>query len=119
MTNATHKYPVPTGPFHSFQALPCPLPAGAQERLKTLSAALKEATANNKTDGPDAASARRLLADYIGRLRETIGEELIRREFVAGPAEPMRARKQLSAGHTRHAAGLRAQLMKGGRQREN
>jgi len=72
----------PTGPFHSFIALPCPLPAGAQERLKTLSAALKEASANQQSEGQDAASARRLLADYIGRLRETIGEELLRREFL-------------------------------------
>lgn len=45
----------PTGPFHSFQALPCPLPAGAQERLKTLSAALKEASANQQSEGQDAA----------------------------------------------------------------
>lgn len=82
MSNATHKHAAPTGPFHSFIALPCPLPAGAQERLKTLSAALKEASANQKAEGPDAASARRLLADYIGRLRETIGEELLRREFL-------------------------------------
>lgn len=84
MSNATHNYPVPTGPFHSFIALPYPLPPGAQARLQTLSAAVTEATANNKTDGPDAASARRLLDDYIGRLRETIGEELIRREFLPG-----------------------------------
>lgn len=82
MTNATHKHQVPTGPLHSFQALPYPLPAGAQERLKTLSAALKEASANQQSEGQDAASARRLLADYIGRLRETIGEELLRREFM-------------------------------------
>ncbi len=82
MTNATQKLQVPTGPFHSFQALPWPLPAGAQERLKTLSAAVKEASAKQQSEGPDAASARRLLADYIGRLRETIGEELLRREFL-------------------------------------
>lgn len=73
---------VPTGPFHSFQALSYPLPAGAQERLKTLSAAVTAASANHQSEGQDAASARRLLADYIGRLRETIGEELLRREFV-------------------------------------
>lgn len=72
----------PTGPLHSFQALSYPLPAGAQERLKTLSAAITAASANHQSEGQDAASARRLLADYIGRLRETIGEELLRREFL-------------------------------------
>jgi hypothetical protein len=83
MTTAeTRARSVPTGPFHSFQALPCPLPAGAQERLKTLSAALKETKAKQQSESHDAASARRLLADYIGRLRETIGEELLRREFL-------------------------------------
>lgn len=74
----------PTGPVHSFMALPFPLPEGAQERLKTLSAAITAASANHQSEGQDAASARRLLADYIGRLRETIGEELIRREFLPG-----------------------------------
>ncbi len=86
MSNATHNYPVPPGPFHSFIALPYPLPPGDQARLQTLSAAVTAATANNKTEGQDVARARRLLADYIGRLREkTIGEELIRREFLPGP----------------------------------
>lgn len=76
----------PTGQVHSFHALPYPLPPGAQARLQTLSAAVTAASANQKSEGPDAASARRMLADYIGRLRETIGEEVIRREFL--PSQP-------------------------------
>lgn len=82
MSNATKQHAVPAGPLHSFMALPYPLPAGAQERLKTLSAAVTAASANQKSEGTEAAGARRVLADYIGRLRETIGEELLRREFL-------------------------------------
>lgn len=86
MSPLTQPPGAPTGPVHSFHALPYPLPPGAQARLQTLSAAVTAAAANHKSEIQDAASARRLLADYIGRLRETIGEELIRREFL--PSQP-------------------------------
>lgn len=72
---------IPTGPIHSFVALAHPLPASAQQRLKQLSAAVHDAEKAAKPGATDA------LDDYIGLLRNTIGFEHFRREFLHRGAE--------------------------------
>jgi hypothetical protein len=72
---------VPTGPIHSFVALAHPLPASAQQRLRQLSAAVHDA---EKSANP---AAMDTLNDYVGLLRNTIGFEHVRREFLHRGAE--------------------------------
>lgn len=67
---------VPTGPIHSFVALAHPLPEVARQRLRQLSAAIHDAEKDAKPAATDA------LDDYVRQLREAIGFEHVRREFV-------------------------------------
>lgn len=67
---------VPTGPIHSFVALAHPLPETARQRLRQLSAAIHDAEKDAKPAATDA------LDDYVRQLREAIGFEHVRREFV-------------------------------------
>ncbi len=76
------KKPAPAGPVISFQALPYPLPDKVQALLRTLSAAVTAAKDKTGSESQEAKQAQRVLDDCIVRLRETIGEELIRREFL-------------------------------------
>lgn len=70
---------IPTGPIHSFQALPYPLPDAAQKRLVALSAAIHDASPSLRKAASDK------LSGYLVSLRECIGVEHVRREFLPSP----------------------------------
>jgi len=71
-----YPFALPDGPIHSFQALPHPLPEFVQKKLKSLSAQCAGLT------GEDLARAQERLNTHLDKVREVIGVELVRREFL-------------------------------------
>lgn len=70
----------PTGPFMSFQAIPHPLPELVQARLKALSLAAHDSGEDHNGPAFDA------LDQFIAHVREVLGVEHLRREFVRNRA---------------------------------
>ena len=71
-----YPFALPDGPIHSFQVLPPPLPEGVQQKLKRLSAQCAGMT------GEELARAQERLNTHLDKVREVIGVELVRREFL-------------------------------------
>lgn len=71
---------VPDGPFMSFQAIPHPLPEIVQARLKALSLAAHDSGENHNGPAFDA------LDQFIAHVRDVLGVEHLRREFVRNRA---------------------------------
>ena len=69
---------IPYGPIHSFIALDYPLPEKIRNRLKQLSAAVHDSGG----DGPQKTAAADALNDYLRQVRNVLGNEHIRREFL-------------------------------------
>jgi len=67
---------VPTGNHFVFPALAYPLPDFVQARLRSLSKGV--ADSENGHDGPEF----RALDDYLKALREVLGQDHLRREFL-------------------------------------
>ena len=67
---------VPDGPFMSFQAVPHPLPDVAQSRLKALSIAAHDSGEDH--NGP----TFQALDQFLGHVRDVLGVEHLRREFL-------------------------------------
>ncbi len=67
---------VPDGPFMSFHAIPHPLPEIVQARLKALSVAAHDSGEDH--NGP----AFQALDQFLGHVREVLGVEHLRREFL-------------------------------------
>ena len=67
---------VPDGPFMSFQAIPHPLPESVQYRLKALSIAAHDSGEDH--NGP----AFQALNQFLGNVRDVLGVEHLRREFL-------------------------------------
>lgn len=70
----------PTGPFMSFQAIPHPLPESVQERLKALSLAAHDSGEDHNGTAFDA------LDQFVAHVRDVLGVEHLRREFVRNRA---------------------------------
>lgn len=71
-----YPFALPDGPIHSFQALPHPLPECVQQKLKRLSAQCAGLT------GEDLARAQERLNAHTDKVRDVLGVELVRREFL-------------------------------------
>lgn len=71
---------VPDGPFMSFQAIPHPLPELVQARLKALSLAAHDSGEDHNGPAFDA------LDQFIAHVRDVLGAEHLRREFVRNRA---------------------------------
>ena len=71
-----YPFPLPDGPIHSFQALPHPLPECVQQKLKRLSAQCAGLT------GEELARAQERLNAHIDKVRDVLGVEFVRREFL-------------------------------------
>ena len=71
-----YPFPLPDGPIHSFQALPHPLPECVQQKLKRLSAQCVGLT------GEDLARAQERINTHIDKVRDVLGVEFVRREFL-------------------------------------
>lgn len=67
---------VPDGPFMSFQAIPHPLPDSVQARLKALSIAAHDSGEYGHGPAFDA------LDTFVAHVRDVLGVEHLRREFV-------------------------------------
>ena len=73
----TRKANIPTGPFLTFQAIPCPIPDFAQSVLKQMSYAIKFADSTGEKN-----SAVSALEAFTKALQATTGVELTRRAFM-------------------------------------
>ena len=71
-----YPFVLPDGPIHSFQALHHPLPECVQQKLKRLSAQCAGLT------GEELARAQERLNAHIDKVRDVIGVEFVRREFL-------------------------------------
>lgn len=71
-----YPFKLPDGPIHSFQALPHQLPVAIQQKLKALSAKCAGLT------GDELLQAQTRLNDYSDKVRDVLGFELVRREFL-------------------------------------
>ena len=71
-----YPFKLPDGPVHSFRALPQRLPESVQHQLKALSAKCAGLT------GDELLQAQTRLNDYSDKVRDVIGVEFVRREFL-------------------------------------
>ncbi len=71
-----YPFKLPDGPIHSFQALPARLPECVQAQLKALSARCAGLT------GEELLQAQTRLNEYADKVRDVLGVEFVRREFL-------------------------------------
>ena len=71
-----YPFALPNGPIHSFQALPARLPECVQAKLKALSAKCAG------LEGEELLQAQTRLNEYADKVRDVLGVEFVRREFL-------------------------------------